>query len=66
MNIPATDQDKKLIDELGKIKNEFTKDVVKKLLGDFNWRTRQTGAYFAAINEFKEFEDTIETLLLKK
>ena len=65
MNIPATDQDKKLIDELGKIKNEFTKDVVKKLLGDFNWRTRQTGAYFAAINDFKEFEDTIGTLLLK-
>jgi hypothetical protein len=65
MNIPATDQDKKLIDDLGKIKNEFTRDVVKKLLGDFNWRTRQTGAYFAAINEFKEFEDTIGTLLLK-
>lgn len=65
MNIPVTDQDKKQIEELGKIKNEFTKDVVKKLLGDFNWRTRQTGAYFAAINEFKEFEDTIGTLLLK-
>lgn len=65
MNIPATDQDKKQIEELGKIKIEFTKDVVKKLLGDFNWRTRQTGAYFAAINEFKEFEDTIGTLLLK-
>ena len=64
MNIPVTDQDKKQIDELGKIKNEFTKDVVQKLLGDFNWRTRQTGAYFAAINEFKEFEDTIGTLLL--
>jgi hypothetical protein len=65
MNIPVTDQDKKGIEELGRVKTEFTRDIVKKLLGDFNWRTRQTGAYFAAINDFKEFEDIIGTLLLK-
>jgi hypothetical protein len=65
MNIPVTAQDKKLIKELGEIKGEFTREVVQKLLGDFNWRTRQTGAYFAAINDFTEFEDTIGTLLLK-
>lgn len=65
MNIPVTDEDQKKIEELGQVKTGFTRDIVKKLLGDFNWRTRQTGAYFAAINDFKEFEDTIGTLLLK-
>src|SRR4051812_48164581 len=29
-------------------------EIVKQLLGDFDWRTRITGAYFAAINNFKE------------
>lgn len=65
MNIPVTAQDKKLIKELGEIKGEFTREVVQKLLVDFNWRTRQTGACFAAINDFREFEDTIGILLLK-
>ena len=29
---------------------EINIDIVRTLLGDFNWRTRITGAYFAAIN----------------
>lgn len=41
----------------------FKKDgyskVVLKLLGDFNWRTRQTGAYFAAIQGYSEIIDII-------
>jgi Family of unknown function (DUF6000) len=65
MNIPAKGRDKKGIGDLGKVKTEFTADIVKKLLGDFNWRTRQTGAYFAAINEYREFEEIIGLHLLK-
>ncbi|RAK62914.1 hypothetical protein DLM85_22200 [Hymenobacter edaphi] len=35
------------------------------MLGDFNWRTRLTGAYFAAINNYQQFTDAIGRLLLK-
>lgn len=39
--------------------------TVLKLLGDFNWRTRISGAYFAAINNLQEFEEIIGKHLLK-
>jgi hypothetical protein len=44
---------------------EIDSSIVKMLLGDFNWRTRIVGAYFAAINAYKEFEDIIGKHLLK-
>lgn len=44
---------------------EITPDIVMKLLGDFNWRTRITGAYFASINQYRELEGTIGIHLLK-
>ncbi len=44
---------------------EINKDIVLKLLSDFDWRTRITGAFFAAINNYKEFEDIIGRHLLK-
>jgi hypothetical protein len=44
---------------------EINVDIVKLLLGDFNWRTRIVGAYFAAINNYKEVEDIIGKHLLK-
>lgn len=53
------------IENLNPIRAELTLDVVKKLLGDFNWRTRITGAYFAAIMEFQAVEDIIGIHLLK-
>ena len=65
MNIPIKGRDKKGIEDLGEAKTKFTADIVGKLLGDFNWRTRQTGAYFAAINEYREFEEIIGRHLLK-
>ncbi|MFN9954563.1 MAG: DUF6000 family protein, partial [bacterium] len=65
MEIPIKQSDKKGIVKFGQVKDDFTKDIVKKLLGDFNWRTRLTGAYFAAINDFREFEENIGQLLLK-
>lgn len=44
---------------------DINPDIVLKLLGDFDWRTRITGAYFAAINNYHEFEDIIGKHLLK-
>ena len=40
-------------------------EIVKKLLGDFNWRSRIVGAFFAAINNYNELEETIGRPLLK-
>jgi hypothetical protein len=45
--------------------NQINLDIVKKLLGDFDWRTRITGAFFSAINDYKELEDIISRHLLK-
>jgi hypothetical protein len=40
-------------------------DIATKLLGDFDWRTRITGALLAAINKYSDLEDLIGKLLLK-
>ena len=57
--------DQKLIDSLLPVKNDITDDIISKALGDFNWRSRQTGAYFAAIKDNKNFIDIIGVHLLK-
>ncbi len=44
---------------------EIDKSIVLKLLSDFDWRTRITGAFFSAINNYQEFEDIIGRHLLK-
>lgn len=44
---------------------EINIDIVKSLLGDFNWRTRIAGAFFSAINVYKEAEEIIGKHLLK-
>jgi hypothetical protein len=44
---------------------EINIEIVKQLLGDFNWRTRITGSFFAAINRCDELEDIIGRHLLK-
>lgn len=44
---------------------EINLEIVKTLLSDFDWRTRITGAFFAAINNYKEVEDIIGRHLLK-
>lgn len=43
----------------------ITTETVKSLLGDFNWRTRIVGAYFTALKDFNEFEETIGNHLLR-
>jgi hypothetical protein len=44
---------------------EVTPDIVEQLLGDFNWRLRIVGAYFAAIKGYEEFTDIIGVHLLQ-
>lgn len=63
MNIGHTDND--WINKLTSIKKEITTDIIQKNLGDFNWRTRQTGAFFSAITNQTQFIDIIGTHLLK-
>lgn len=51
--------------QIKEIKPEITKDVCLNLLGDFNWRTRLVGSYFAAVKDYKELINIIGTHLLK-
>ena len=44
---------------------EIDKNIVLRLLSDFDWRTRITGAFFSAINNYQEFEDIMGKHLLK-
>ena len=59
------DTDDSWTNQLIQAKDNITKDVSIKLLGDFNWRTRQTGAFFAAIKGFKDLTDLIGVHFLK-
>lgn len=63
MNIGQTDIE--WINKLTSVKKELTDDIIQKNLGDFNWRTRQTGAFFSAITNQTQFIDIIGTHLLK-
>jgi len=63
MNIGDTDN--KWVNKLTSIKKEITTDIIEKNLGDFNWQTRQTGAFFSAITNQTQFIDTFGTHLLK-
>ena len=51
--------------ETKKIINEINEDSISIMFGDFNWRTRSSGAFFTAIKNYTEFQDTIGNLLLK-
>lgn len=44
---------------------KITDEIILKNLGDFNWRTRSTGAYFCTITGKSKFIDIIGTHLLK-
>ncbi|WP_254411191.1 DUF6000 family protein [Dyadobacter diqingensis] len=62
-NIGHTDH--KWVNKLTSVKQGITPDIIQKNLGDFNWRTRQTGAFFSAITNQTQFIDIIGTHLLK-
>lgn len=57
--------DESTIPQFVEAAREIDSPIVRMLLGDFNWRTRIVGAYFAAINAYFEFEDIIGKHLLK-
>lgn len=63
MNIGGTNQ--VLVDQLIDVRDKISYEIVLKLLGDFDWRTRLTGAFFAAIKGFKELTDVMGTHFLK-
>lgn len=47
------------------IRSDIDKDVVLKLLGEFNWRPRSVGAQFVALEDMSELETNIGNLLLR-
>jgi hypothetical protein len=57
--------DKHWVETLIARKSGITEEVIIKCLGDFNWRTRQTGAFFSAITDQKQFIKSIGDHLLK-
>lgn len=57
--------DEEWVNKLRGIRAEITSEIIESSLGDFNWRTMQTGAYFAAITNRKEYIEAIGTHLLK-
>lgn len=64
MNIGTIDDDD-WIRTLILIKKEITPEIIQTSLGDFNWRPRQTGAFFAAISNQTQFIEIIGVHLLK-
>ncbi|QEE48658.1 hypothetical protein FUA48_03455 [Flavobacterium alkalisoli] len=65
MDLLSREHNQGLIIRLTERKNEITSDVIDNCLGDFNWRSRQTGAYFAAVTNRNEYVKSIGNLLLK-
>ncbi|WP_405604130.1 DUF6000 family protein [Polaribacter sp. Asnod1-A03] len=53
------------ISDFNEVKSELNIEIAKKLLGNFNWRTRIVGAYFATIQNYTELENIIGIHLLK-
>lgn len=47
------------------LREEVNPDLISSLLTWFNWRSRIVGAYFAGIEELKQFTDHIGRLLLR-
>jgi hypothetical protein len=57
--------DKDWIIALQNVKPNITKDICWRLLGDFNWRSRLVGAYFAGVKGYTDMIDTVGIHLLK-
>lgn len=60
-----SNSDNTTIKAFADVAKEIDKSIVLKLLSDFDWRTRITGAFFSAINKYQDFEDIIGRHLLK-
>jgi len=53
------------INRMIELKPKINEEIILQNLGDFDWRTRSTGSYFAAIKKSSHLEDIIGTHLLK-
>ena len=53
------------IPRLQEAKERITKDTIKMLLGDFNWRSRSVGAFFAALTKQYDLFPVIGNMLLQ-
>jgi len=51
--------------QLKTLKPQLNDEIILQCLGDFNWRTRLMGAYFAALDNRARFIELIGTHLLK-
>jgi hypothetical protein len=56
---------KQEIDWLKSIKGEITDEIIRRNLGEFDWRAREVGAFLCAIADQRQFIDIIGTHLLK-
>lgn len=57
--------DEELISHFASGAREIDIAIVRKLLGDFDWRSRASGAYFAMINKYEELDEIIGRHLVK-
>jgi hypothetical protein len=57
--------DGSFLESLRAIYHEITPSVVERLLTDYDWRPRLTGAFFAGLKLFTSAEDHIGRLLLR-
>jgi len=53
------------IEKMIQLKPQINENIILQNLGDFDWRTRSTGSYFAGIKKAVHLEKTIGTHLLK-
>jgi hypothetical protein len=57
----ASYNNSKWVDAIKEVKSEITTDIYLSLWGDFHWRTRLVGSYFASIKGYREHIDIIGT-----
>jgi len=57
--------DDQWVEKIKIVKEEINRDICLLLLGDFNWRTRLVGTYFAAVKGYEELIPVIGTHLLQ-
>lgn len=63
--INLSDADQSTLKIFADTSKEADLEIVSNLLEDHNWRSRITGAYFAAINNYIELQDVIGQHLLR-
>jgi hypothetical protein len=58
-------QSNEWIEKMIQLKPQITENIILQNLGDFDWRTRSTGSYFAGMKRAVQFQEIIGIHLLK-